>query len=79
MPSLPVSLVTLGFPTSCYACLLVHMHATCTAHLILLDLITWTVFDEQQKLWNSSIVNFLCPPVISLYVCYLMTLSIAKI
>jgi hypothetical protein len=57
------SVLFLGFPTSCYACLFFHMNATCPAYLILLDPTTWTESDEQHKLCNSIIFNFFHAPV----------------
>jgi hypothetical protein len=40
------------------------IRATCTAHLILLDLITRTLFDEYRSL-SSSLCSFLYSPVTS--------------
>ena len=41
------------------------LHATCPAHLILIDYITRTIFGEQYKSLNSSLCNFLHSPVTS--------------
>ena len=44
---------------------LLPIHATCSSHLILLDLITLTIFRDQYRLLNSSVPSFLHSPVIS--------------
>jgi len=53
-----------GFPPRIlYAFLIPSMHAMCSAHFIILDLITSIMFDEAYKLWSSSIL--LQPPTTS--------------
>ena len=42
-----------------YMPLLSHKHATCSAQLILLDLITWTILSEQYRLLSFSLYCFL--------------------
>jgi hypothetical protein len=52
-----------GFPIIIvYAFLIIHIRATCAAHLILLDSITLIVPGEAYKLWSSSLCSVLRPP-----------------
>jgi hypothetical protein len=42
----------------CYASLLSPILATCPAHIILLDLVSWKIFGEYRS-WSSSLCNLL--------------------
>ena len=55
-----------GFPTkTLYTPLLSPIHAACSTHLILLAMITQTIFDEQYRPLSSSLCSLLHPPVTS--------------
>ena len=63
---LPSGHLPSGFPTkTLYTPLSSPIHATCPAHLILLDFITRTILGEQYKSFSSSFCNLLHSPVTS--------------
>ena len=63
---LPSGLFSSGFPTkNLYTSLLSPIHATCPAHLILPDFISWTILGEQYRSLSSSLYSFLPSPVTS--------------
>jgi len=63
---LPSGLFPLGFPTKpLYMPLPYPICATCPAHLIILNFITWTIFGEQYRPLSSSLDSFLHSPVTS--------------
>ena len=77
---LPSGLLPSGFPTkTLYTPLHSPIHATCTAHLILHDLIKLTIFGEDHRSWSSSSCSFLHSPVaLSVIVPYIFLSTLSK-
>ena len=82
---LPSGLIPSGFSTkTLYTPLFSHIHATRPAHLILLDLITWTILGGEYRSPSSSLCSFLhsfvtsslLGPNILLYTLFSNTLSL---
>ena len=63
---LPSSRFPSGLPVkTSYAFLFSSIHATCSAHLILLHLAFLIIFGEEYRQQSSSLCHFLQPPAIS--------------
>ena len=73
---LPSGLLPSGFPTkTLYTFLSSPTHATCPAHLILLDFIFLTILGEEYKSFRSSLLHLLGP---NKYLGQVITFSIKK-
>jgi hypothetical protein len=63
---LPSGVLSFSFPTrTLYTPLLYSILVTCPAHLIILDMITWTILDDEYRSLSYSICSFLHFPVSS--------------
>ena len=81
---LPSGLFPSGFPTkTLYAPILSHLCATCSTHVILLNLITWIIFGEEYRseathyvVFSTPITSSLLGPNILLNTLFSYTLSL---
>jgi hypothetical protein len=67
-----------GLPNNFCIFYITLMCVTCLAHLIPLDLIILIIIDEEYKLWNSLLWNFLVPPVSSTLICQHILVSMLQ-
>jgi len=71
---LPSGLFSSCFPTkTLYMPLLSPIRATCPAHLILLNFITWTMLGEEYRSLSSSLCSFLHSPVTSFHLAHIFS------